>query len=127
IDSTGHDHKPGGIECSYGPRGWITRRLDDSAVFDPEILDLAINAVGRVINVAAGDKEVVGHGGKSSGFGVQPGEFKVQRWKGNSIMCGSGQLDKAVMHCARRRQIFAASWARILHMRFTATDLVSFV
>src|SRR4029453_13493275 len=61
IDAAGHDHQTRGIERARGADGRIARRLDNLAAADPQVLDLAVDTIGRVIDVAAGDEEVVGH------------------------------------------------------------------
>ncbi len=55
VDAAGHHDQAGGVERPVGPHGGIGRRGDDPAVANPEIAHLAVDAVGRVVDGAAGD------------------------------------------------------------------------
>ena len=55
VDPARHHHQSGGIERAVRPSMPVRRRRDDLAVADPEIVDLAVNAASRVVNVAGRD------------------------------------------------------------------------
>ena len=61
VDAARHHDQAAGIDLARGPNGRIGRRGDDLAAGDPQIAHLAVDAVGRVVDGAAGDFDEVGH------------------------------------------------------------------
>src|SRR5205814_345860 len=59
VDAARHYHETRSIERSCRPNRWVARRLNNLAAADPEVLHLAINAIGGIIDVAARDEEIV--------------------------------------------------------------------
>ena len=55
INPAGHHHHPGGIQDVAGVTIRIGGRFDDRAVLNPQVVNLAVDSVGRVVDVAAGD------------------------------------------------------------------------
>ena len=74
VDAAGHDDEAAGVERSR--RADASDRSAARRSCRPAIQrsrDLAVDAVGRIVNVAAGDEEVVGHAG---GFRVRGSGFR---------------------------------------------------
>ena len=55
VDAAGHHDQPPRVERARRPHRRIGRRGHDLAAVDPQIAHLAIDAVGRIVNRAAGD------------------------------------------------------------------------
>src|SRR5207253_4186875 len=68
IDAARHYHQARRIQRPRRPHSRIAWRLDDLVAADPQVFHLAVDTVGRVIDVAARDEEIVnrhrsGHSG----------------------------------------------------------------
>ncbi len=55
VDAAGHDDQTGRIESAVGGVARIGRRGDDLAPLEPHVGDLTVDAIGRVVDVAARD------------------------------------------------------------------------